>query len=135
MSGVGETGCGRTLRGGLGCTGGSLPLGLGSNSKRLARAQQLQLGAFTGRRQTELQLILCNPIDFKGLVIFRARDPWPFHAAAGTAWYPLDALVNACGEFGHCTGSPSFSCVIYCTWCYVKHCCWLVEITPSSYQI
>lgn len=92
-------------KGGFSCTGSSLPVGLGNNSKRPAQAQKIQLGAFTDRRPTDQQLILCNRIDFKFLVIFRARDPWPFHAAAGTAWHPLDARVNVRGEFGSYTGS------------------------------
>lgn len=95
-------------KGGFGCTGSSLLVGLGNNSKQPDQAQKIQLRAFTDRRQTELPSILCNCInciDSKFLVIFRARDPWPFRAAAGADWHPLDALVNVRGEFGRYTGS------------------------------
>lgn len=83
----------------------SLPLGLGNDSKWPAQAQKTQLGAFTGGRQAELQLILGYHAGIRVLLTFRARDPWPFCAASGTAWHPLDALVNMCGEFGSYTGS------------------------------
>ena len=88
--------------GALGYTGSSLPVGRGNNSEQPGQAQKIQLRASTDGRQTELWLILCD--HFKFLVIFRAKGPWPFRAAAGTAWHPLDALTNVGGEFGSYTG-------------------------------
>lgn len=79
--------------------------GLGNTSRRPAHAQKIHLTAFADRRQAELQLFLCNCIDFKFLVIFRARNPRPFRAAAGAAWHPVGALANVRGEFGGYTGS------------------------------
>lgn len=91
-------------KGGFGCTE-LTGRWAGKQQQAASPNPKIQLRAFTDRRQTEVQLIPCNGIDFKFSVIFRARDPWPFHAAAGTAWQPLDALANVFEEFGGYSGS------------------------------